>query len=402
MATTADLYHTFRLDDYRHLRTEYRGGANHYHITRKDAKRCCAACGSRHVVCNGSFERTFREVPTGRRPNFLVLHGHRLWCRHCGANQHEPIPFAAAQARHTRRLAHYLISLARFMALLHVAVFLGVGWDLVKMVVARDLERKLQRRRLGRVRYLAIDEFAFRKGRHYITLVIDLETGIVLHAAPGKGAEAVLPFLWRLRRANAPVAAVALDMARPYQAAVRTALPRADIVFDPYHVMALANRALDDTRRDVCRQLDSPDRPAIKGTRFLLLRGLESLTASQLEKLMLLMEINQPIYTAYLLKEDLRRFWDCPDRVAAQELLADWLDRAIESGLPHFLRLALILIRHLDGLLAYFGHRISSGPIEGLNNKIKTLKRQAYGYRDMDFFLLRVLFIHESIYTITG
>lgn len=402
MATASDLYHNFGLAGYRHLRTEYRGGANYYHITRQETKRRCARCGARQVVCNGAFQRTFREIPTGSRPNFLVLHGHRLRCRKCQANLHEAIPFAEPQARHTRRLARYIVSLAKFMALFHVAVFLGVGWDLVKLTLVRRLRQKLQQRRPGRIRYLAIDEFAFRKGHRYITIVIDLETGMVLHAAEGKGADAVLPFLWKLRRANAPVTAVAMDMSPAFQSAVRKVWPRVDIVFDPFHILALANRALDETRRETSARLAGPDRKIIKGSRFLLLRGLESIKTSQMEKLMLLMEANQPIYTAYLLKEDLRRLWDFPDRLAALEFLADWLERAVESGLRHFIKLALTLIRHIEGLLAYFGHRISSGPIEGLNNKIKTLKRQAYGYRDMNFFLLRILFIHESIYTITG
>jgi transposase len=402
MATTSFLYHTFGLTDYDHLCTEYKKGGNHFHIALKESRRRCAHCGSRRVVRNGCFERTFREIPMGLRPTCLVLHGHRQLCRDCGANQHEPIHFADPNARHTRRMARFIVTLAGFVALLHVALLLRVGWDLVKAAFSRHLDRKLKKRKPGKVRYIAIDEFASRKGHKYITIVLDLETGVVLYAAQGKGADAVLPFLWKLRRANAPLAAVAMDMSAAYQSAVRTVFPTVDIVFDPFHVMAMANRALDETRRETYSQLEGEDRNVIKGSRFLLLRGLESLRASQMGKLALLMDVNQPLYTAYLLKEDLRQFWNFPDRLSAMEFLADWLERAVESGLRHFIKVALSLIRHLQGLLSYFGHRISSGPIEGLNNKIKTLKRQAYGFRDMRFFLLRILFIHESIYTITG
>ncbi len=402
MATTSYLYHTFGLTQYVLCRTDFKNGANHFHIQLKEDKRRCARCQSRRVVKNGAFVRTFREVPTGLRPNHLVLHGHRQLCRDCGANLNERIHFADGNARHTRRMASFIVSLAGFLTLLHVARFLNIGWDLVKAVFSRHLQRKLKRRKLGAVRYIAIDEFAFRKGRKYVTIVLDLESGVVLHAARGKGADAVVPFLWKLRRANAPVAAVAMDMSAAYQNAVRSVLPKVDIVFDPFHIMAMVSRALDETRRQAYADLNGADRKVVKGSRFLLLRNLESLKSSQIDKLTALMDANKPIYTAYLLKEDLRRFWDFSERVSAQEFLADWFERAVASDLPWFVKVAVSLINHLDGLLAYFGHRITSGPIEGINNKIKTLKRQAYGYRDMDFFLLRVLFVHESIYTITG
>lgn len=166
-----------------------------------------------------------------------------------------------------------------------------------------------------------------------------------------------------------------MDVSAAYQSAVSAVLPGADIVFDPFHIVAMVHRALDETRREACAEMGRPDRKIVKGSRFLLLRGLESLKVSQMDKLALLMEANMPIYTAYLLKEDIRRLWDFPDRLPAAEFLTDWLDRAVESGLKQFCKLALSIIKHIDGTLAYFGHKISSGSIEGVNNKIKNLKR---------------------------
>jgi transposase len=117
---------------------------------------------------------------------------------------------------------------------------------------------------------------------------------------------------------------------------------------------------------------------------------------------MMLMEVNEPLYAAYLLKEDLRTFWSLPNEELAAAFLDSWIRQARSLGLQHFSKLADTLDRHRQGLLSYFRHRISTGPLEGLNNKIKVLKRQAYGFRDMLYFKLRLYFIHEATPAFAG
>ena len=402
MATTSLLYHAFGLQEYQILSTEYGGGETVFHVKLKNSKRKCAQCQCRSVKKNGAFQRRFREVPIGARKTWLVLHGHRHLCCRCQANLREHIGFSGPKKRHTRRFSRYVLTLARMMALLHVSCLLGTGWDMIKDIFKENLKRRAKKRKISKVRYIAIDEFAVRKGHNYISIIMDLESGMVLNASLGRDGKALLPFLYRLKRAQAPLKAVAVDMSPAFLKAVKTVFPNLDVVHDPYHVMALASRAVDTVRRDLVRGLDKEGKKVVKGSRFLLLKGLEKLSASHLERLTVLMESNRPLYIAYLLKEDLRRLWDHRDSRSALRFIVHWLERAVESGLKPFVRLALTIIRHLDQLLSYFSHRISTGPLEGLNNKIKTLKRQAYGYRDMEFFFLRILFIHESIYSITG
>ena len=175
-----------------------------------------------------------------------------------------------------------------------------------------------------------------------------------------------------------------------------------DIVHDPFHVTALASKAIDETRRDLYRQLQDEEKKAIKGTRFLLLHGLESLKESGMNRLITLMETNEPLYAAYMLKEDLRMFWSLPNAEAGKAFLDDWVQVARGLGNRYFAKLADTLDSHRPGLLAYFKHRISTGPLEGLNNKIKVLKRQAYGFRDMEFFKLRLYFLHETSVLLPG
>jgi transposase len=235
-----------------------------------------------------------------------------------------------------------------------------------------------------------------------MTLVIDLETGMILHAHEGRDAAALILFLEKLRRKRAKLRAVAMDMWPAYLQAVKQVFPQVDVVHDPYHIVAIVNRAIDETRRDLYRQLNGQERQVLKGSRFLLLRGMERLNPRSLERLMELMEINEPLYQAYLLKEDIRMFWNLPNAELAQTFLESWIGQARTLGLKHFVKLADTLEKHLAGLLTYFQHRISTGPLEGLNNKIKVLKRQAYGFRDQSYFKLRLYFIHESVPAFTG
>jgi len=404
MATTSYLYHTLALTRYRHERTEYRSGSVYHHVSKKAEARQCAHCGARwiHLVMNGTFTREFHALPVGRRKQFVVLHGHFQLCRGCGRNLKEPIDFAEGKKRRLKAFDRFVIDLCQIAPIKHVACFLDVGWDMIKAIFKEHLALRFQRRKLQKVRYIAVDEFAIRKGHHYMTVVIDLETGAVLHAHEGRDAAALIPFLEKLRRKRVNLRAVAMDMWPAYLQAVKQVFPHVDVVHDPYHVVAIVNRAIDETRRDLYWQLSSQERQVLKGSRFLLLRGMEHLKARSLERLMELMEINEPLYQAYLLKEDLRMFWNLPNAELAQVFLASWIDQARTLGLKYFVKLADTLEKHLGGLLTYFQHRISTGPLEGLNNKIKVLKRQAYGFRDQAYFKLRLYFIHESVPAFAG
>ena len=404
MATTSFLYHTLGLVGYRHLRTQYEGGAVLHHVERAVQKRHCRGCGARwtELTLSGAFERKFRALPVGRKPQFVVLHGHEQSCRQCGKTLREPIDFAQGKRRCLKALERYVVDLCQFATIFHVSLLLAMGWDTVKEIYKGHLEQRLSKRKLAGVRYIAVDEFAIRKGHSYMTVVMDLEHGAILYAAEGRDAQALVPFLRRLKRSRAKLEAVAIDMSQAYLNAVNEVFPELAVVHDAYHVVALANKAVDDTRRDLYRDLETADRRVIKGSRFLLLRGGERLEEGPRERLGALMALNEPLYTAYLLKEQLRMFWAMGDEETAQAVVTNWLAEARASGLAHFQRLAQTIEEHLAGLLAYFRHPISTGPLEGMNNKIKVLKRQAYGFRDMAYFKLRLFFLHEATLAFPG
>ena len=120
------------------------------------------------------------------------------------------------------------------------------------------------------------------------------------------------------------------------------------------------------------------------------------------ERLQEALQLNQPLATAYYMKEELRLLWDQADKAAAEKHLATWVARARASGIQMLRKFANTLLAHRSGILAYYDFPISTGPLEGTNNKIKTMKRQAYGFRDMEFFKLRIMAIHQTKYALVG
>ena len=403
--STSLLYHAFGIRGYEHVRTDYRGGATTFTI-RQDPDDCrCSACGSREVISRGHAERRFMALPIGTRKTTVVLPIPRVECRACGAVRQVEVPFAEARRSYTRSFERYVLELSRRMTIKDVARHLDVGWDMVKDIQKRDLSRRYARPKLKHLRAIAIDEIAVARGHRYLTVVMDLESGAVVFVGDGKGADALKPFWKRLRPSGARVEAVAMDMSGGYRAAVREHLSGATVVFDRFHVVKLFNDKLSDLRRALYREAtDVQHKAVLKGTRWLLLKNSENLDDEKDEKgrLQEALKINAPLATAYYLKEDLRRFWEQPGKRFATTFLDGWIKRAEASGIRILQQMARTLAAHRSGLLAYYDVMISSGPMEGTNNKIKTMKRQAYGFRDREFFRLKILAIHETKYVLVG
>jgi transposase len=275
----------------------------------------------------------------------------------------------------------------------------------IKDLQKRDLLRRFAKPKLKHLRHIAIDEIAVAKGHRYLTVVLDLDSGAVVFVGDGKGADALKPFWKRLRPSKAKIEAVAMDMSAAYRGAVSTHLPAAKIVFDHFHVIKLFNEKLSELRRALYREAtDVMHKQVLKGTRWLLLKNPENLDEQRDEKTRLeeALALNKSLATAYYLKEDLRRFWEQPGKRFATAFLNDWIKRAVASGIKILQQMAKTLAAHRSGLLAYYDVRITSGPMEGTNNKIKTMKRQAYGFRDQEFFKLKILAIHETKYELVG
>ena len=304
--------------------------------------------------------------------------------------------------RYTRKLEAVVEHLSRVMMLRDVADLTSLAWDTVKEIAARRLRRDYGRIELAGVRYLSIDEIFVGRRRGYYTLVLDLESGRILWVSPGRGKTGLQGFWRRLRRSRARIRAVAMDMSGAYYAAVTEALPGVAIVFDRFHLVQLMNQRLDELRRELVREAQGPLKLVIKGTRYLLLTRADNLAADQLPKLERALQLNEPLSQGWYLKEELSLLWEQESYAAMNHFLTQWCEQARATGVRQWQQMAKTLQVHRRGILNWWKYPINNGRMEGINNKIKTLNRQAYGYLDEDFFILKLLGLHESRYKLTG
>jgi transposase len=403
--STSLLYHAFSVRGYQYQRTDYDNGQVIFTIYQEPETYRCSSCGSAAVISRGQVNRHFRSLPIGNRQTYLAFAVPRVECKACELVRQVDVSFADPRRSYTKAFERYALELSRRMTISDVAHHLDVGWDLIKDIQKRDLLRRFAKPKLKHLRYIAIDEIAVAKGHRYLTVVMDLHSGAVVFVGDGKGADALKPFWKRLRPSRAKIEAVAMDMSAGYWVAVMTHLPKAKIVFDHFHVIKLFNDKLSDLRRQLYREAtEAMHKQVLKGTRWLLLKNPENLDEEKDEKRRLkeALALNQPLATAYYLKDDLRRFWNQPGKRFATTFLDGWIRRAEASGIRILQQIAKSLAAHRSGLLAYYDVMISSGPMEGTNNKIKTMKRQAYGFRDHEFFKLKILAIHETKYALVG
>ena len=240
------------------------------------------------------------------------------------------------------------------------------------------------------------------KQRGYYTWVMDLESGRIFWVGQERGKAGLRGFWPRLRRSRVQSKAVAMDRSGAYFAAVLEKLPGAIIVLDKFHIIQLLNQRLDDLRREMVRAAAGAMKLVIKGTRYLLLTRATNLEEDQLPKLERALKLNEPLFQGWYLKEELSLLWEQPSYAAMNRCLSQGCDQANQTSVRQLHKMAKTLQTHRRGILNWWTHPINNGRMEGTNNKIKTLNRQAYGYRDEDFFILKLLGLHESRYKLTG
>lgn len=403
--STSLLYHGFGIKGYHYVRTRYESGHVVFTIEQDRFSLRCPVCSGRDLTRKGKVLRMYRTLPIGSKPVFIELPVQRVRCHHCGCTREVDVKFADTRRTYTLAFERCVLDLSKHMTIKDTVKHLGVSWDIVKDIQKRYLHKRFFKPSLKGLKLIAIDEISISKGHKYLTVVLNLETGVVVFVGDGKGADALEPFWKRLKYTKAKIKAVAIDMSPAYVAAVLDNLPGTKIVFDRFHLQKLFNDKLSELRRAIQREAEGPlQQNVLKGTRWLLLKNSQNLDKDKNEKQRLekALSLNEPLATAYYLKEDLRQLWDQPTKEDAKQFLADWRKRAKASRIGILMKFANTLASCSYGILTWFDFRISTGPLEGTNNKIKTMKRQAYGFRDREFFKLKICGLHETKYALVG
>lgn len=403
--STSLLYHALNIVGYRYRSTEYVGREIIFTIEQDPSTLRCSRCGSRKISKRGAVWRRLLGPGWGFKRIVIRMAVQRVECHACNVVRQVKVGFAEENRRFIRQFERCVLDLSSHTTIQAVADHFGVSWDVVKDIQKRYLNRKFSCPRLKGLRQIAIDEICVAKKREFLTIVLDLVTGAVVFVGEDKGADALEPFWKRLKSCKERIEAVAIDLSRAYIQAVMTNLPRAVLVFDHFHVIKLLNEKLKDLRRELYGELtDLMQKEVLNGIRWLLLKNPENLDEKRNERQRLeeTLRLNQPLACAYYLKEDLRQIWNQPNKATARVVLEDWIRRADASGVRMLKKFAKTLASYQSGILASYDYRISTGPLEATNNKIKTLQRQAYGFRDPVFFTLKIYAIHLTTYALVG
>jgi transposase len=308
----------------------------------------------------------------------------------------EALDWIGPHQRQTLRYEKYVVHLCDLLPVLDVAELEGLDKGTVYRLDRQWLERREAARPPIRVRYLGIDEIAIRKGQRYATVFYDLESKEVLALVPTRRQRRVSGFFRRLGKAVCRrIEAVCMDLWKPYLKSVRLHCPKATVVFDKFHVYTYLSQAVDEVRRTEQRKAEEEGKALIKGARWLLLR--RTLKRPQRHALAELLALNVPLQKAHLLKEEFEGFYGAATQEDAQAFLEDWTARCEESALAPFRKLVKRLRKHQEGILAYFTYRLTNAFAEGINNKIKVIKRRSYGFHDLRYFFLKILAVTGAL-----
>ena len=349
----------------------------------------CYRCGS-----TGRIQQ--REIRSIRDLNFASAQVHlrcsyrKIVCRHCWRVVVEDLGFFDPYQRVTKRLARCIHELCKVMTVSDVARHFGLDWKTVKNIDKRFLEAAYGQTDYGGLRLLAVDEIAVKRGHRYMTVVIDYETGRVVWMGPGRKEETLAAFFAGMTDAQKQrIEAVAMDMWQPYIKAVGKAVPQAKMVFDLYHVVASFNKVIDQVRLREYLWATLKDRAVYRGAKYLLLKK-RIRRKKHREHLRQLLELNQTLFTMVLLRDKLADIWAYRSWAWAKRALDEWCALARTVGHREVDRFVAMLERHRQGILNHCQYPIHTSKLEGINNTIKVIKRDAYGYHDERYFTLKV------------
>lgn len=360
-------------------------------IEQRKRKYRCGGCGRRFAQYYDSPLIRLRDLDISKHRVYLRVRRYRVECPRCGVRRVE-LSLARPDARCTKRFERRLFVLTRDMTVKAVARLEGVDWGMVKDAEVRYIAGLLRKRDLEGITDLGIDEISEKKGHKYLTLVTDTQKRRVIWVGKNNNRKVLKQFFrWFGKKRTRRLKRLVIDMHDPYELEIRAHCPRAALIYDHFHVIKPLGFAIDNIRRRLQSELPPEGRRFLKNSRYLLLRARENLSKGQSVRLKELLSVNNTLSTAYILKEDLRGVFRLGDIREARAELKDWKRRARESKIPEIVGYVGMLNRRRYGILNFFRHHKTNGLSEGLNNVVKTLKKDAYGFHDWRYFRLKIL-----------
>jgi len=352
----------------------------------------CPECLKKKPKENRRIWQNVRDLPLGPAKTVMIHYeAIQVRCKHCGSISTILPPDIDRNAKATKRLMNYVSEMCRYMPANKVPEFIPISESTARRWDKRILMENIPGPALDSLRILLVDEKSIGKHHNYLTVVINGDTGEVLHLAEGKKKESLSSFFQKLTPEQIKsIEAVGIDRSGSYKSAIKEYLPHAAIIFDKFHLIANCHNAVDQVRRNEWKKADESGKAVIKGQRFNLLKNDENLKPSQKISLATLLKFNEQLFEAYLLKDALKRIWEYRYTKSAENYLERWIDWANESKLLPFIKFAKGLGRDRYEILSYIKHRVTSGKIEAFNATIARIIRRACGYGDLEYLYLKI------------
>ena len=350
----------------------------------------CPYCGRRIKISKEFYQRILRDLDIGPKQAFLSFNEHKLDCP-CGFRGFERLDFVETYSRATIRFEEYVYRLCINLPLTSVSEIAGVDWKNAKEIDIRYTQKRIENLKNISPRRIGVDEIAYEKGHHYLTVVRDIDLGKVIWVGLDRKSATFDAFFDELGSEKSKLIEIAvMDMWDPYILSVRERCPNVEIIFDKFHVIKKITGALDKVRKMEFADADEDERKLMKHKRFLMLKRRKRLDEEELESLDALMKKNEKLYMGYLLKEQISDIFDRENIQSALIRLGLWFRNVITAGLDPFIDAMETIRNYYYGVANYFRYRLTNAGSEGFNTKINIIKRRAYGFADLDYFKLKI------------
>lgn len=350
----------------------------------------CSGCGGRATKIEEVRERTVRDLPWRKYQAIVVVEFYRVRCSKCGLKV-ELVPQLPGKAPFSRDFEDAVGLACESASARQVARQFLLPASTVRAIDLRYLERWVATRRKPPLAQMGVDEIFFGKKQKFITVVSNLDTDEPLWFGQERKKETLDEFFRMQLRAGQRmrITAACVDMWQPFKLSIEQWAPNCRIVYDKFHIMQHANRAIDEVRRAEFFRRGPRMRGLVKGKRWLLLTRWLNLSAVKRQELNQLFALNRKLFKAYLLKESLDRLWTYHYEGAMVRYLQSWIDQLRWQRLGPFQKLARTLLDHVDGILNYCRTRVPLGVVEAVNGNIKSLMRRGRGYKNLRYLLLK-------------
>jgi transposase len=321
----------------------------------------------------------------------------RVVCDRCGVRT-ASVPWSRTGSLFTREFEDEVAWFLQHTDQTATATYFGVSWVTAGKIAQRVVAEKLDGSLLSDLHFIGVDEISYGRPKKFLTVIVDHERGRVVWAAEGKSSDTLGRFFDELGTERcAGIEVVTMDMSAAYIKGVAERVPGAEIVFDRFHVVRLVLDALDEVRREQMRALEGDERKVIKKSRFPLLKNPWNLTRKENQKLSSIQQTNRPLYRAYLLKESFQDIYSSRSVEQSDAKFDEWYAWARRSHLEPFVRLAATLRSHWSGIRRFIELRITNGPVEGYNSKIRMISHRAFGFHSASALIAMIMLLCSGI-----